>query len=67
MPGSPLGPIFKSEKDGQHYARLVARNGEILMSSEGHSTMQGAERNLRAAVKAALDLAPELINELPPS
>jgi uncharacterized protein YegP (UPF0339 family) len=54
--------IFKGADD-QFYARLIGRNCEILMSGEGHPTRQGAQRNLRAAVRAALELAPSLITD----
>lgn len=30
-------------KDGQHYARLKARNGKTLFTSEGYTEERGAE------------------------
>jgi uncharacterized protein YegP (UPF0339 family) len=34
-------------KDGQFYLRLVARNGEVLASSEGYRTRWNARRAAR--------------------
>ncbi len=30
--------VYKSEKNGQFYFRLKARNGEIILTSEGYKT-----------------------------
>ena len=41
--GNPKFEIFQSEKNKQHYFRLKAGNGEIILASEGYVSKQGAE------------------------
>lgn len=43
----------KSKKDGKYYANLRSGNSKILMSSQGYTSKQGADRvleTLRGAV-----------------
>lgn len=45
--------VVHQGKDGQHYVRLVAANGRILMSSEGYTRRRDAYRAIQAVCKAA--------------
>lgn len=46
--------IFKSDKDGQHYFHVTARNGKIIAQSEGYKTKAGARKGIEALKKALL-------------
>lgn len=48
---NPKFQIFKSLSNYQYYFRLRARNGEIILSSEGYITKQGCVNGI-ASVKA---------------
>lgn len=40
----PSFTIFKSEKDGQYYFRLKAKNGRIILASEGYTAKHNCEQ-----------------------
>jgi uncharacterized protein YegP (UPF0339 family) len=42
--------IFKSPRDFQYYFRLKARNGQIILASEGYTSKQGCQNGI-ASVK----------------
>jgi len=42
--------IFKG-KDGQHYFRIKADNGQIVLQSEGYKTKAGAEKGVESVEK----------------
>lgn len=44
--------VFKSEKNGNWYFRIVAKNGEIVAQSEGYTTKQSAIKGLSAVYRA---------------
>lgn len=39
--------IFKSDKNGQHYLRLVARNGKTIAQSEGYKRRASCVKTAR--------------------
>lgn len=45
--------IFKSPKNSQYYWRLRAKNGEIILQSEGYKTKQGAKNGIESVRKNA--------------
>ena len=47
---NPKFQIFKSTSNGQYYFRLRAKNGEIILKSEGYITKQGCLNGI-ASVK----------------
>jgi uncharacterized protein len=51
--------LFKSLNDGQFYWHYRARNGEILLQSEGYVSRQGAENGIEAAKAAAVSMTVE--------
>jgi hypothetical protein len=40
--------IFKSEKDKKFYFRLKARNGQVILSSQGYADKAGAKNGIRS-------------------
>jgi len=40
--------IFKSEKNGQYYFHLVARNGKSVAASEGYKRKASAVKTLKS-------------------
>jgi uncharacterized protein len=44
---------IKKSKDGKHYFNLVARNKEIIGSSEMYNSRSGAENGIRSIAKNA--------------
>lgn len=51
---NPKFQIFKG-KDGQYYFRLRARNGEIVCSSEGYTSLQACKNGIEVIKNIALD------------
>ncbi len=47
--------IFQSEKDQQYYFRLKARNGRIMLRSEGYRTKAGCRKGVEAVKRLAGD------------
>lgn len=47
--------IFKSEKNHQFYFRLKARNGQIILQSEGYSTKANCLAGIESVKKYAND------------
>lgn len=51
---NPKFQIFKG-KDYQYYFRLRARNGEIVCSGEGYTTLQSCKHGIEVIQKIAKD------------
>ncbi len=47
--------IFKSEKDRRYYFHLKARNGKIVLSSQGYASKQGCERGIASVKRNSKD------------
>ena len=47
--------IFRSEKDQRYYFHLKARNGEIVLSSQGYRSKQSAEKGIAAVKRRGKD------------
>ena len=47
--------IFQSEKTGEYHFRLKAKNGEIILASEGYLAKAAAENGIASVVKNAQD------------
>jgi len=47
--------IFKSEGSGDHYFRLKAGNGEIILSSEGYESKESCQNGIESVKKNAKD------------
>jgi len=45
--------IFQSEKSGEYYFRLKAKNGQIILSSEGYKQKSGAKNGIESVMKNA--------------
>jgi len=54
---------WKSAKDGQWYWHLVARNGEVMLSSEGYTRRISATRSIERFLTEAANAAVELVKE----
>jgi len=52
--------LWQSKQDAQWYWSLVARNGEIIASSEGYTSRAGALKGIRAVRIACLAPVKEL-------
>jgi hypothetical protein len=50
---NPKYNLFRSKKDGQYYFHLTARNGEILLASEGYTSKSGALNGIESIRKNA--------------
>ena len=46
---------IKKNKDGKHYFRVKAKNGEILCHSEIYESKQGCEQAVQALVKVLIE------------
>ena len=57
---NPKFQIFKG-KDDQFYFRLKAKNGEIVCSSEGYTTLHNCKKGIDAVKKAANTERTELL------
>ena len=49
--------IFQSEKSGEFYFRLKAKNGQIILSSEGYSTKAACQNGIESVKKNSQDEA----------
>ncbi|MEZ4771916.1 MAG: YegP family protein [Bacteroidia bacterium] len=47
--------IYQSEKSKEFYFRLKARNGQVILSSEGYSNKGGAQNGIESVKKNAGD------------
>lgn len=47
--------IYQSEKSKEFYFRLKARNGQVILSSEGYSNKSGAQNGIESVKKNAGD------------
>lgn len=56
---NPKFQIFKG-KDGQFYFRLRAKNGEIVCSSEGYTTLQSCKSGIEVIKKIASESPVEI-------
>lgn len=45
--------IFQSEKSAEYYFRLKAKNGQIILSSEGYTQKAGAKNGIESVRKNA--------------
>ncbi|MEZ4826111.1 MAG: YegP family protein [Bacteroidia bacterium] len=47
--------IYQSEKSKEYYFRLKARNGQVILTSEGYSNKSGAQNGIESVKKNAGD------------
>lgn len=47
--------IFKSENNDQFYFRLKAKNGQIILSSQGYSSKSAAQNGIESVKKNCAD------------
>ena len=40
--------VFESPKDGKHYFRLKAGNGQVILTSQGYSSKSGCENGINS-------------------
>lgn len=59
---NPKFQVFKG-RDGQFYFRLKAKNGEIVCSSEGYTSLQSCEQGIEVIKKIARDAPVEEIEK----
>ena len=52
---NPKFQIFKSDKNDQYYFRLKAKNGEIILASEGYLAKKSCENGIESVKKHAPD------------
>lgn len=52
---NPKFEIFQSDKDGLYYFRLKARNGKIVLQSEGYTRKENAEGGIEAVRQLSQD------------
>ena len=45
--------IFKSDNNGKFYFRLKARNGQVILQSEGYEAKAGAENGVASVINNA--------------
>jgi uncharacterized protein len=46
---------IKTGKDGQKYFNLKASNGEVILSSEGYTTITGCKKGIASVMKNGID------------
>ena len=49
--------LFQSEKSGEYYFRLKAKNGQIILSSEGYTTKAACQNGIESVKKNSQDEA----------
>lgn len=49
----PKFQVFKSSKNQQYYFRLLAKNGEIILASEGYTTKYNCIKGIQSVKKHA--------------
>lgn len=47
--------MFKSEKSGEFYFRLKAKNGQVILTSQGYSSKSGCKNGIESVMKNAAD------------
>ena len=47
--------IFQSEKSGEFYFRLKAKNGQVILSSQGYASKSGCKNGIESVMKNAAD------------
>ncbi len=47
--------LFKSEKSGEFYFNLKAKNGQVILSSQGYASKQGAKNGIESVQKNCMD------------
>jgi hypothetical protein len=47
--------LFQSEKNGKHYFNLKAKNGQVILSSQGYADVGGAKNGIQAIQKNCTD------------
>lgn len=47
--------IFQSETNGKYYFRLKARNGQIILSSQGYASKTGVKSGISSVMKNAIN------------
>ncbi|GAB4403946.1 MAG: YegP family protein [Bacteroidia bacterium] len=47
--------LYQSEKSGEYYFRLKAKNGQIILASEGYSSKAAAQSGIESVKKNAAD------------
>ncbi len=47
--------IFKSEKNDKFYFRLKAKNGQVILSSQGYANKEGCKKGIESVKKHATD------------
>ena len=47
--------IFQSETNGKYYFRLKARNGQIILSSQGYATKTSVKNGISSVMKNAIN------------
>ncbi len=47
--------LFQSEKSGEFYFRLKAKNGQIILSSEGYTTKAACQNGIESVKKNSQD------------
>jgi len=61
MVPNPKFQLFKSAVNQQYYFRLRAKNGEIILSSEGYMSKQNAQQGIKSVqANATIDAHYEL-------
>ncbi len=48
--------LFQSEKSGEFYFRLKAKNGQIILSSEGYTTKAACQNGIESVKKNSQDV-----------
>jgi hypothetical protein len=49
--------IYQSEKSEEYYFRLKAKNGQVIMTSQGYANKSGAQNGIESVKKNAADEA----------
>lgn len=47
--------IFQSENNQKYYFRLKAKNGQVILSSQGYANKAGAKNGIQSVIKNAKD------------
>ncbi len=47
--------LFRSEKSGEFYFRLKAKNGQIILSSQGYTTKSACQNGIDSVIKNSQD------------
>lgn len=47
--------LYQSEKSGEYYFRLKAKNGQVILSSEGYSSKSSCQNGIESVKKNSAD------------